>query len=56
MGRCLAAFARDRTRRRFGGKALLTAVMAKGYGVTDERGLRSPPLCSAKPLGGATGP
>lgn len=51
VGRSLAAFARDRTRWSFGGKVLLAALMAKGYGLTDERGLRSPPLCSAKPRG-----
>lgn len=47
-GRAVAAFARDQQRSHHSGKVLIPAVMAFGYGIVDEHGLRSPPLTSLK--------
>ncbi|CAK9117703.1 unnamed protein product [Durusdinium trenchii] len=48
VGRTLAALARDRSMLQFSGKVLIPAVMASGYGIVDERGVRSPPFTSVK--------
>lgn len=47
-GRAVAALARDKTKMDYTGKVLIPAVMAGGYGLVDERGVRSPPLVSLK--------
>jgi len=49
-GRAVAAFARDARRMDYTGKVLIPAVMAWGYDITDERGVRSPPFLSMKSL------
>ncbi|CAJ1377308.1 unnamed protein product [Effrenium voratum] len=48
VGRTVAAFARDRRKMDVTGKVLLPAIMAAGYGIVDERGVRSPPMISMK--------
>merc|ERR1712070_1178776 len=48
VGRAVAAFARDSTKMEYTGKVLVPSVMAAGYGLVDERGLRSPPFTSLK--------
>ncbi|CAE7668964.1 Dhrs1 [Symbiodinium sp. CCMP2456] len=53
VGRAVSAFARDRTKFDFTGKVLLPATMAAGYGIIDERGLRTPPFNSVKFLAAA---
>eukprot|EP00931_Biecheleriopsis_adriatica_P108014 TRINITY_DN82343_c0_g1_i1.p1 TRINITY_DN82343_c0_g1~~TRINITY_DN82343_c0_g1_i1.p1 ORF type:complete len:393 (+),score=91.36 TRINITY_DN82343_c0_g1_i1:33-1211(+) len=47
-GRAVAAFARDRKKMDWTGKVIIPAVMASGYGLVDERGVRSPPFTSVK--------
>eukprot|EP00930_Biecheleria_cincta_P022892 TRINITY_DN16626_c0_g1_i1.p1 TRINITY_DN16626_c0_g1~~TRINITY_DN16626_c0_g1_i1.p1 ORF type:complete len:408 (+),score=74.37 TRINITY_DN16626_c0_g1_i1:47-1225(+) len=47
-GRAIAAFARDPKKMDFTGKVIVPSVMAWGYGILDERGLRSPPFTSLK--------
>lgn len=47
-GRAIAAFARDPNKMDFTGKVLVPSVMAWGYGILDERGVRSPPFTSLK--------
>jgi len=47
-GRAVAALARDPRRMDFSGRVLVPAAMAWGYGLVDERGVRSPPFTSLK--------
>eukprot|EP00927_Polykrikos_kofoidii_P010843 TRINITY_DN14580_c0_g1_i1.p1 TRINITY_DN14580_c0_g1~~TRINITY_DN14580_c0_g1_i1.p1 ORF type:complete len:412 (-),score=69.35 TRINITY_DN14580_c0_g1_i1:148-1338(-) len=49
-GRAVAAFARDPRKIDYTGKILVPSVMAYGYGIVDERGVRSPPMTSLKAI------
>lgn len=47
-GRAVAAFARDKRKFDHTGRVLVPALMARDYGLVDERGVRSPPFTSVK--------
>lgn len=47
-GRAVAAFARDKLKMQQTGKILIPPILAAGYGLVDERGVRSPPMTSLK--------
>lgn len=47
-GRAVAALARDRKKFRHTGRVFASSTLASGYGLVDERGVRSPPFTSVK--------
>merc|ERR1711907_16431 len=49
-GRAVAHLARDNAKMDHTGRVVVSAVMARDYGFTDERGVRSPPLTSIKSM------